>query len=66
MPLLYRQLDQLEKTEAAAGGKGVAVVFPDEGARKRFHTDLHRWPAITCVKLRDGDKRVVSVQCGEV
>ena len=61
MPLLVRQLDQIEKK----GGPPLAVAFPDEGAWKRFHTDLHRWPAITCVKTRDGDKRIITIRDGE-
>ena len=59
MPLLVRELEQLE-----SGGK-VAVVFPDEGAYKRFHSDLDRWPTITCVKVREGERRAVTIKEGE-
>lgn len=43
----------------------MAVAFPDEGAWKRFHEDLSQWPVITCVKVREGEKRVVSIKDGE-
>jgi hypothetical protein len=45
-----------------------AVVFPDEGAEKRFgkyfqkHSRLER---IVCGKVRDGNERIVSVQDGD-
>lgn len=43
----------------------MAVAFPDEGAWKRFHEDLSQWPVITCVKVREGEKRVVSIKDGK-
>ena len=62
MPLLCQQLQEMEKE-----GKKVVVVFPDEGASKRFRSDLHEWgaKAITCMKVRNGDGRVVKVKDGE-
>ena len=63
MPLLVRELDKLEKA-AMEGTEKVAVAFPDEGAWKRFHGDLCRWPTITCVKVREGEKRVVNIKEG--
>lgn len=61
MPLLVRELEQLEKNE----DNEIVIVFPDEGAYKRFHTDLERWPAITCVKIRQGEERVVHIKDGQ-
>lgn len=68
MPLLVRKLDQLERSAVDTVGAAMvmAVAFPDEGAWKRFHVDLDRWPAITCVKVREGERRVVSIKDGEV
>ena len=42
----------------------LAVAFPDEGAHKRFHTFIEDWPMITCIKVREGDKRIVKVKEG--
>ena len=47
----------------------LAIAFPDEGAWKRFHmyftTGNSSWPTITCIKIREGDKRVVRIREGE-
>ena len=58
MPLLKRELCQMEQEK-------IAVAFPDEGAWKRFHSDLSRWPSITCIKVREGERRAVSIKDGE-
>ena len=50
------------------GSAGVdAVAFPDDGAAKRFKHmfDADRYGIIVCGKVRDGDKRVVTVQDGD-
>lgn len=40
------------------------VVFPDDGAAKRFK-DIFPWvPRIICGKTRDGDKRIVTIKEG--
>ena len=59
IPLLIRELKSLDTGN-------IAVAFPDEGAWKRFHCDLSQWPTITCIKKRDGEKRVVSIKEGKV
>lgn len=60
IPLLIRVL------EALPDCSNLAMVFPDEGAYKRFHSALpSQWPTITCGKMRDGDKRVVTVKDGD-
>ena len=61
MPLLADKLKFMEEEE----GKRVMVVFPDEGASKRFRSDLPNWPAITCVKVKNGDTREVTIKDGE-
>ena len=42
----------------------LAVAFPDEGAHKRFRNFIEVWPMITCIKVREGDKRIVKVKEG--
>lgn len=59
IPLLIRQLSSLPDVD------NISIAFPDEGAWKRFHSELVQWPNITCTKVRDGDKRVVSIKDGE-
>lgn len=59
MPLLVKELEIMQNE-----GKKVMIVFPDEGANKRFKTDLEQWPAVTCVKVRNGEKRNVTIKDG--
>lgn len=42
-----------------------AVVFPDDGARKRFGKSLHKYQQIICEKVRDGDRRIVRIKEGD-
>jgi phosphoribosylpyrophosphate synthetase len=44
-----------------------AVAFPDEGSSKRFGKlfDRGNYSKIVCGKVRDGDKRIVTVQDGD-
>lgn len=52
--------------------RDVSIVFPDEGAWKRFKTMFQDetgkplFPFIVCRKIRDGERRVVTVSEGEV
>lgn len=56
LPLLQRHL-------AAELGM---VAFPDEGAYKRFHYQLPKYPAVICEKRRgDGEQRFVTVKEGD-
>jgi len=43
----------------------VAIAFPDEGAWKRFHNSFKDYELIICGKVRDGDKRIVSIKEGD-
>lgn len=62
VPLLVNQLEQADFPD----GDQVTVAFPDEGAYKRFHRLLpERYPTITCMKIREGTKRKVSLMEGE-
>lgn len=42
----------------------IAYAFPDDGACKRFHHFFGDDNPITCVKIRDGNKRIVKVKDG--
>ena len=43
----------------------LAIVFPDEGAWKRFGHLFDKWPLITCIKVRKGTEREVTIKEGE-
>jgi len=42
----------------------VVIAFPDDGAWKRFGKMFKDYQVIICLKVRDGDKRVVTVKEG--
>lgn len=42
----------------------VSIAFPDFGARKRFGKMFAEYPHVICEKVRDGDKRIVTVAEG--
>mmetsp|Transcript_35969 Transcript_35969/g.42298 ORF Transcript_35969/g.42298 Transcript_35969/m.42298 type:complete len:327 (-) Transcript_35969:233-1213(-) len=42
-----------------------AVAFPDEGAAKRFGGMFNHLSVVICGKVRDGDRRIVTVQDGD-
>lgn len=42
----------------------VSIAFPDFGARKRFGKMFADYPHVVCEKLRDGDKRIVTITEG--
>lgn len=56
----------LEKLKESHKGEKIAIAFPDDGARKRFHTHFTEFPLILCNKTRRGDKRIVEVAEGDV
>jgi len=51
-------VDQLEKKHSK---ENIAIAFPDEGAWKRFHKQFKDFRVIICTKIRDGNKRIVTV-----
>ena len=51
---------------ALAQSESLAVVFPDDGAHKRFHSMFTDTPFIVCHKIRDGKKRIVKVKDGKI
>eukprot|EP00005_Dracoamoeba_jomungandri_P006428 CAMPEP_0174261616 /NCGR_PEP_ID=MMETSP0439-20130205/11607_1 /TAXON_ID=0 /ORGANISM="Stereomyxa ramosa, Strain Chinc5" /LENGTH=217 /DNA_ID=CAMNT_0015346119 /DNA_START=357 /DNA_END=1010 /DNA_ORIENTATION=- len=46
-------------------GESIAIAFPDEGACKRFGKFFKEWDVIICTKVREGDKRIVTIKEGE-
>jgi len=44
----------------------MSVAFPDEGAQKRFGKSFVGFEQVICTKIREGDKRIVSVKEGEI
>ncbi|MBT7370612.1 MAG: ribose-phosphate diphosphokinase [Gammaproteobacteria bacterium] len=47
------------------GPDDIAIAFPDEGAWKRFHRFFEGYPQIICHKVRQGDKRIVTIKEGD-
>lgn len=47
------------------GGAPVVVAFPDDGSRKRFAYDLEAFDPIVCVKVREGDRRIIRIKEGD-
>eukprot|EP00727_Mastigamoeba_balamuthi_P008651 m51a1_g4408 putative protein (327) ;mRNA; r:431640-432996 len=43
----------------------VALAFPDEGARKRFGVHFAGWDLVVCAKVRDGDRRIITISEGD-
>jgi len=61
VPLFLNELKLVHHDEK------VAIVFPDEGAQKRFGRDFpSHYPQIICSKVREGNKRVVKIKEGTV
>ncbi|KAG5246151.1 hypothetical protein OIU77_019855 [Salix suchowensis] len=58
IPLLKQRLLQLPESDK------IAVAFPDDGAWKRFHKLLDHFPMVVCVKVREGDDRIVRIKEG--
>ncbi|XP_062520524.1 uncharacterized protein LOC134195507 isoform X4 [Corticium candelabrum] len=58
IPLLLQRLTEL------VDHKLVSIAFPDEGAHKRFHRLFSNYELITCIKVRNGMKRVVTLKEG--
>jgi len=55
----------VEQLKKAHDKENIAIVFPDEGAWKRFHNQFVGYKLIICNKIRDGDKRIVSIGEGQ-
>lgn len=60
VPLLIEKLSQLPRDEPP-----VCIVFPDDGAFKRFHTKFATRSVVVCHKIRgDGEAREVKIRDG--
>lgn len=57
MPLLQNKLKEVQDY------KNLSIVFPDDGAYKRFNSFFNQ-AMIVCNKVRDGDKRIVTIRDG--
>lgn len=43
----------------------IGIAFPDDGAHKRFASQFGSLDMIICGKVRDGDKRIITIKEGE-
>ncbi|MDD3144813.1 MAG: ribose-phosphate diphosphokinase [Candidatus Gracilibacteria bacterium] len=44
---------------------GKTIVFPDDGAKKRFGRDFDNFDVIVCGKIRENDKRIIQIKEGD-
>ena len=59
IPALLRRLKTFPDKD------NLSIVFPDEGAQKRFQAQFEGYPIITCIKQRqDGAGRIVKIKEG--
>lgn len=58
IPLLKKRLEDICL-------KNAVIAFPDSGAQKRFGYLFKAYPQIICTKVRDGDKRIVTIKEGD-
>lgn len=59
IPQLCARIDKLPRPDE------VSIVFPDDGAQKRFGEQFKGWPQIVCDKHREGDKRIITIKEGD-
>ncbi|XP_078438652.1 ribose-phosphate pyrophosphokinase 4-like isoform X2 [Wolffia australiana] len=59
IPLLKNRLQQLPDSD------NISIAFPDDGAWKRFNSQLQHFPTIVCTKVREGDRRIVRLKEGD-
>jgi ribose-phosphate pyrophosphokinase len=55
IPILKQRIQHLDN---------LSIVFPDQGARKRFASHFRDYPLVVCHKVREGKKRQVQIQEG--
>lgn len=67
IPRLESAMPLLSKKIQAAQMSNVCIVFPDDGAAKRFKSHFENvFPIATCLKVREGNKRIVKLKEGAV
>jgi len=59
IPIFKRKLETSHKNEQ------IVIAFPDEGAWKRFHKSFQGFELVIASKVRDGDKRIVTIKEGD-
>ncbi len=63
--IINKYLDWIERNYPSGPNTNNIIVFPDDGAKKRFEKSL---PAgtktVLCAKVREGDKRVIKLEDG--
>ena len=59
--LLLRRLESLARECAP---RRLVVAFPDDGAHKRYKAKFPGFDLVICQKVRDGDRRIVTVKEG--
>ncbi|KAK7485678.1 hypothetical protein BaRGS_00023127, partial [Batillaria attramentaria] len=58
IPLLRREIESIPNKET------LAYAFPDDGAYKRFHQYFPEELTIICAKIRDGNRKIVTIKDG--
>ncbi|XP_066928550.1 uncharacterized protein [Clytia hemisphaerica] len=67
IPRLESAMPLLLKKIASENMKDICIVFPDEGATKRFKSHFENdFPIATCLKVRAGKDRIIKIKEGEV
>jgi phosphoribosylpyrophosphate synthetase len=56
-----RTLTATHLLKAVCPASTTIIVFPDEGAGKRFKKAFAEYPVVVCSKVRDGDRRVIKI-----
>lgn len=58
MPLLLNKIEVCKMDN-------ICITFPDDGAAKRFYSCFEKlYPVITCLKVREGNERIVKIKEG--
>jgi len=55
----------LDKLKESHSGEKVVIAFPDDGASKRFGKMFKDYPNVICAKVRQGNKRIVTIKDGK-
>eukprot|EP01114_Cavostelium_apophysatum_P016105 TRINITY_DN4526_c0_g1_i1.p1 TRINITY_DN4526_c0_g1~~TRINITY_DN4526_c0_g1_i1.p1 ORF type:complete len:345 (-),score=78.19 TRINITY_DN4526_c0_g1_i1:52-1002(-) len=59
VPLFLRKLNDHHHSD------NTVIAFPDDGAHKRFGKMFKNFPVIICIKVREGEKRIVTIKEGQ-
>jgi len=58
-------LEVLCRAKAEAPDEELVIAFPDDGAHKKLKVTFQAYPHIICDKVRDGDRRIVTMKEGK-